>query len=134
MAFGGRPADDPERRDLGSKLAEAECRIDAIEAMELRTLAAAARGEDPDPIQPSIAKLLGTETKQRLTELDIEIAGLSAAARVPLAAASEGAFPLPEAAVFGMTAYLNDRAASIYAGTNEIQRNLIAARLLGLRG
>jgi acyl-CoA dehydrogenase len=133
-AFTGRPADDPERRDLGSKLAEAECRIDAIEAMELRTLAAAARGEAPDPIQPSIAKLLGTETKQRLTELDIEIAGLAAAARVPLAGAGEGALPLSEPAVFGMTAYLNDRAASIYAGTNEIQRNLIAARLLGLRG
>ncbi len=102
--------------------------------MELRTLAAAARGEAPDPIQPSIAKLLGTETKQRLTELDIEIAGLAAAARVPLAGAGEGALPLSEPAVFGMTAYLNDRAASIYAGTNEIQRNLIAARLLGLRG
>jgi acyl-CoA dehydrogenase len=35
--------------------------------------------------------------------------------------------------VFGMSAYLNDRAASIYAGTNEVQRNLIAAQLLGLR-
>ena len=133
-AFAGRPADDAERRDLGLKLADAECRIDAIDAMELRTLAASTRGETPNPIQPSIGKLLGTETKQRLTELDIEIAGLAAAARVGLAEAGAGALPLPEQAVFGMTAYLNDRAASIYAGTSEIQRNLIAAQLLGLRG
>jgi alkylation response protein AidB-like acyl-CoA dehydrogenase len=132
-AFAGRPADDAERRDIGLKLADAECRIDAIEAMELRTLAAATRGETPNPVQPSIGKLLGTETKQRLTELDVEIAGFAAAARIGLAEAGEGPLPLPEQAVFGMSAYLNDRAASIYAGTNEVQRNLIAAQLLGLR-
>jgi alkylation response protein AidB-like acyl-CoA dehydrogenase len=132
-AFAGRAADDAERSDIGLKLADAECRIDAIEAMELRTLAAATRGETPNPMQPSIGKLLGTETKQRLTELDIQIAGFAAAARVDMAEAGQGALPLPEQAVFGMTAYLNDRAASIYAGTNEVQRNLIAAQLLGLR-
>lgn len=133
-AFAGRSADDPERRDLGLKLADAECRIDAIEAMELRTLAAHTRGETPNPIQPSIGKLLGTETRQRLTELGVQIAGLAAAARVDMTEAEEGALSLPEAAVFAMSSYLNDRAASIYAGTNEVQRNLIAAQLLGLRG
>ncbi len=78
--------------------------------------------------------MLGTETKQRLTELDIEIAGFTAAARIEMDEAGHGPLPLPEQAMFGMSAYLNDRAASIYAGTNEIQRNLIAAQLLGLRG
>jgi acyl-CoA dehydrogenase len=133
-AFAGRAADDAERTDIDLKLADAGCRIDAIEAMELRTLAVSTRGEAPDPIQPSIAKLLGTETRQRLTELGLEIAGLAAAARVGLAEAGAGALALPETAVYAMSSYLNDRAASIYAGTNEIQRNLIAARLLGLRG
>jgi acyl-CoA dehydrogenase len=132
-AFAGRAADDAERRDLGSKLADAECRIDAIEAMELRTLAAATRGEAPNPIQPSIGKILGTETKQLLTELHLQIAGLAASARVEMADAGQGPLPLPEQAMFGMTSYLNDRAASIYAGTNEVQRNLIAAQLLGLK-
>jgi len=42
----------------------------------------------------------------------------------------QGDMPLPEEAVFAMSAYLNDRAASIYAGTNEVQRNIIAAHLL----
>jgi acyl-CoA dehydrogenase len=38
--------------------------------------------------------------------------------------------PVPEDSVFNMAAYLNDRAASIYGGTNEVQRNIIAAHLL----
>jgi acyl-CoA dehydrogenase len=37
---------------------------------------------------------------------------------------------LSEDAVFAMSSYLNDRAASIYGGTNEVQRNIIAAQLL----
>lgn len=134
VAFAGRPADDTERRDIGLKLADAACRVDAIEALDLRTLAASTRGEAPNPIQPSIGKLLGSETRQRLTELSLQIAGLASAARVNLADASTGELSLPEAAVFAMSSYLNDRAASIYAGTNEIQRNLIAGQLLGLRG
>ena len=133
-AFVGRPTDDTERRDIGLKLADAACRVDAIEALDLRTLAASTRGEAPNPIQPSIGKLLGSETRQRLTELSLQIAGLASAARVNLADASTGELSLPEAAVFAMSSYLNDRAASIYAGTNEIQRNLIAGQLLGLRG
>ena len=40
------------------------------------------------------------------------------------------ALGIPEEAAFAMSAYLNDRAASIYAGTNEVQRNLIAADIL----
>jgi acyl-CoA dehydrogenase len=41
------------------------------------------------------------------------------------------ALPVPEASVFATHAYLNDRAASIYGGTNEVQRNLIARHILG---
>jgi len=133
-AFAGRPADDPERSDIGMKLADAACRVDAIEAMDLRTLAASTRGEEPNRIHPSIGKLLGSETRQRLTELSLQIAGLAGAARVELSDAGEGELLLPESAVFAMSTYLNDRAASIYAGTNEIQRNLVASQLLGLRG
>ena len=39
---------------------------------------------------------------------------------------------MPEESVFATRAYLNDRAASIYGGTNEVQRNIIAKRVLGL--
>jgi len=51
------------------------------------------------------------------------------AARAPGAnAAAVG----PEQALTAMARYLNDRAASIYGGSNEIQRNIIAQLLLGL--
>ncbi len=128
-AFDAQPADNIERRDIALKLADAQCRLDAVQALELRALAAQARGE-PAGIKPSIGKVLGTELRQRLTEIGIEIAAHYGQARVPLEHSAEGDLPLPEESVFSMSAYLNDRAASIYAGTNEVQRNLIAAHLL----
>lgn len=136
-AFAGRPADDDERRDIDLTLADACCRVDALHALEQQGLAARIRGVD-QPVAPSIGKLLGTELKQRLTEIGVAIAGPYGAARLPLAecagaAAAEiaaHALALPEDAIFAMSAYLNDRAASIYAGTNEVQRNLIAQHLL----
>jgi len=122
-------ADADERRDVQRGLADAECRIDALHALEQQVLAARIRGVD-DPIAPSVGKLLGTELKQLLTELGVLIAGPYAAARVTMAAAAEHALGLPEDALYAMSAYLNDRAASIYAGTNEVQRNIIAQHLL----
>ena len=78
-------------------------------------------------------KILGTEMKQRITELGIEISGRYAAMRVPMAQCADHVLALPEEPVFNMSAYLNDRAASIYAGSNEIQRNIIAQQLLSGR-
>lgn len=121
--------DSAERRDLALKLADAACRVDAVQALELSALQAQARGESPG-IRPSVGKLLGTELRQHLTELGVEIAGTYAQVRVPLHACADGPLSIDEDAVFSMSAYLNDRAASIYAGTNEVQRNLIAAHLL----
>jgi len=150
-AFAGRPADDDERRDTDLALADALCRVDALHALEQQGLAARIRGV-AQPVAPSIGKLLGTELKQRLTEIGLTIAGAYAAARLPMAECAECAdiagsahitnrtdaaadaatyaLALPEDAIFAMSAYLNDRAASIYAGTNEVQRNLIAQHLL----
>jgi acyl-CoA dehydrogenase len=118
-----------EGRDMALRLAEADCAIDAVEALELQALRAQVRGEPPG-IRPSMGKILGSELRQRLTELGVEIAGRYAAMDLPQAECLQGDLPVPEDAVFAMSAYLNDRAASIYAGTNEVQRNLIAAHLL----
>ncbi len=135
LAFSGRPPDDAERADLALMLADAECRIDALAALEQQVLAARIRGDDIG-VAPSVGKVLGTELKQFLTEIGLMIGGPQAAARVPIvecaldAGGAGQALPLPEHAVFAMSAYLNDRAASIYAGTNEVQRNIIAQHLL----
>jgi acyl-CoA dehydrogenase len=128
-AFAPHASDHPERRALRLKLADAACRIDAVQALEMSALRAQARGEAPG-VRPSMGKVLGSETRQHLTELGVEIAAHYAHARLPLAEAASGELPLPEESVFSMSAYLNDRAASIYGGSNEVQRNLIAARLI----
>jgi len=122
-------ADAQEADDMALRLAEAECAIDALEATELQSLRAQARGEPPG-IRPSMGKVLGSELRQRLTELGVDIAGHYAAVNLPLDDGLQGDMPIPEEAVFSMSAYLNDRAASIYAGSNEVQRNIVAAHLL----
>jgi len=129
QAFAGRPADDEERGDVQRLLTDAQCRIDALNALEQQVLAARIRGED-QPIAPSVGKLLGTELRQFLTEIAVTIAGPYAAARLPMADCGHEVLGLPEDAIWAMSTYLNDRAASIYAGTNEVQRNLIAQHLL----
>ncbi len=128
-AFEGPRAARPEHADLRLQLAELRVRIDALQALELRTLRAQAAGA-PVGVSPSIGKLLATELMQALTELHLQIAGTDALARVPLEAAEAHALPVDEDAVFALSSYFNDRAASIYAGTNEVQRNLVAAHLL----
>lgn len=119
-----------EAGEMAIKLAALDCDIDALEATELQSLRAQVRGEPPG-IRPSMGKLLGSELRQRLTELGVEVAGHYAAVSLPLDDGLQGSLALPEDSVYAMSAYLNDRAASIYAGTNEVQRNIIAAHLLG---
>jgi len=129
FAAAGAKATD-EAREMALKLAELDCAIDAVQATELQSLAAQGRGEPPG-IRPSMGKVLGSELRQRLTELGVEIASHHAAVQLPLDDRLAGAdLALPEYPVYAMSAYLNDRAASIYAGTNEVQRNIIAAHLL----
>lgn len=124
------PHHDPAEADgIALRLAALDCAVDAVEAMELQSLRAQARGE-PHGIRPSMGKVLGSELRQRITELGVEIAGAHAAIGLPLGDGLHGDPPLPEDAVFAMSAYLNDRAASIYAGTSEVQRNIIASHLL----
>ncbi len=125
----GERSGGDEHLDLRLGLAEAHCRLDALQALELRTLRAQAAGADKG-IAPSMGKLLGTELKQQLTELHLQIAGPASLVRAPLDEAAAHPLALDEDALFAMSAYLNDRAASIYAGTNEVQRNIVAAHLL----
>jgi alkylation response protein AidB-like acyl-CoA dehydrogenase len=130
--------DDPA---MARKLAEAKVGIAALEYAEHRILAGAVGGM-PAGVAPSMMKIRSTELSQRITELAIEIAGPYALpfqpertapggeVRVPHKLASQGIGPEGCAPVAAR--YLNERAGSIYAGSNEIQRNIIAKAGLGL--
>ncbi|MBD2858901.1 acyl-CoA dehydrogenase family protein [Spongiibacter sp. KMU-158] len=128
-ASGNRLSDDPI---LSYKLAELDIDIRAVEHNEKRVNANLKHGENPGPMA-SLLKIMGTEVMQRFSELQLEVAGL---AGLPLQndALVVGSNVAPigeESALLAMPYYLNTRAASIYAGSNEVQRSLLAKAALG---
>ncbi len=103
----------------------------ALEITNLRVISAEAERRAPGP-EASLLKIKGTEIQQALSELMMHAVGPYA---LPLRREREGA-PVPavgpdHAARLG-AAYLNLRKTSIYGGSNEIQKNIIAQTLLGL--
>ena len=129
--------DDPL---FAAKLAAASIRVSALEVYELQTMSRLARGGSPGPAA-SVMKILGTELQQHITELALEAAADYGRAYQPQAARPGGPVSLPHASgapagpIAGVLAplrYLNERAASIYAGSNEIQRNILAKAALAL--
>ncbi|GAA2557638.1 acyl-CoA dehydrogenase family protein [Mycolicibacterium diernhoferi] len=136
---GGKLIDDPA---FARKLADARIRTEVLEILEYRVLAALAGGGHPGAAS-SMLKVISTELSQTLTELSMEAAGPRGRAYQPHAACPGG--PIadftppaddylsgePWQAVAPLR-YFNDRAGSIYAGSNEIQRNILAKAELGL--
>jgi hypothetical protein len=112
------------------KVAELEIDLTALEFTELRTLAGESSGRGPGP-ESSILKIKGTEIQQRLTELALEAAGHYGAPYLRDLPHNFGAVG-PDAAHGVAGAYFNTRKTSIYGGSNEIQRNIIAKLVLGL--
>jgi alkylation response protein AidB-like acyl-CoA dehydrogenase len=100
--------------DVGHLLAEAH----GLAVMGLRATLRSLAGADPGP-ESSVRKLLGVEHDQRVQELGMELLG-------PAAATGDGR---TEAWLTGL---LFSRCLTIAGGTSEIQRNVIAERLLGL--
>jgi acyl-CoA dehydrogenase len=122
--------DDP---DFRSRLAGAEVLVEAIEMTEHRVLAAFAEGRNPGPAS-SMLKTQGTEAMQAIDELAIEAAAHYARAD-QLQARRPGANITavgPDHSLTAMPRYLNNRAASIYGGSNQIQRDIMARMILGL--
>ncbi|MGD0142703.1 MAG: acyl-CoA dehydrogenase family protein [Rhizomicrobium sp.] len=112
------------------KLAELQIDLSALEFTELRTLASESKGRHAGP-ESSILKIKGTEIQQRITELTVEAVGYFA---YPDASGfGDNEYPVgPDYAVGQSGHYFNMRKASIYGGSNEIQRNIIAKAVLGL--
>ncbi len=122
--------DDAEFR---RRVAGIEVRIKALEITQLRVVAKARDGDErPDP-NSSILKIRGSELQQETTELLKDIAGPYG---LPMwhegdEGSNEPGFGPAWASTLAGS-YFNNRKVSIYGGSNEIQRNIIAKAFLGL--
>ncbi len=119
---GGRPLlDDPM---FQQRLAKIEIDLMALEYTELQAIASVASGGAPGA-ESSILKIRGTEIQQALAELSVDVCGHYAhALNVDGAIGNDYAW--------GLSAkYLYGRASTIYGGSNEVQKNIIAKSVLG---
>lgn len=120
--------DDP---DFRRRVAVAEIEMKALEITQMRVVAAqqTRAADKPDP-NSSILKIKGSELQQMATELMMTVAGPFAA---PMPSHSHNEPPVgPEWADAVAPQFFNYRKVSIYGGSNEIQRNIIAKAFLGL--
>lgn len=120
----GKPLlDDPRFRD---KVSRVEVELMALEITNLRFLDQLRGGRAPGA-EVSLLKIKGTEIQQAITELLVEVMG---PLTQPFRAIDAAEFDLSTAAL--LPRYFNYRKTTIYAGSNEIQRNIIAKATLGL--
>ncbi len=110
---------------FAARLAEAENDILALELTQMR-VASGSRGGKPNPAS-SVLKLRGSQLQQNATELLVEVAGPDA---LPFDAGD--GIASPQWAQRSAPRYLNYRKTSIYGGSNEVQRTIIASTILGL--
>jgi len=127
----GRPlAQDPQ---FAARLARVEIDLENMKTTNLRVIAAVAGGGAPGA-ESSMLKIRGTEIRQELTALLRRAMGPYAAPFIE--ATLQGDCDEPPvgdaAAVSAAAAYFNMRKQSIYGGSNEIQKNIIAKMMLGL--
>ncbi|HUH72584.1 MAG TPA: acyl-CoA dehydrogenase family protein [Mycobacterium sp.] len=109
---------------FAARLAEAENEVLALELTQARVVTDSADGK-PNPAS-SVLKMCGSQLQQAATELLVEVAGPDA-----LPANGED-IASPAWAQSSAPRYLNYRKTSIYGGSNEVQRNIIASTILGL--
>ncbi len=129
--LGGSVIDIP---DIAQRFADLETQIAALEYTELRYLSAMEQGGTPGHLV-SILKIRGTEIEQSISELALACFGSLA---IPFdqellaGRRAESEALGPEFAAAAGPLYFNLRKVSIWGGSNEIQRNILARQVLGL--
>lgn len=119
--------------DIAVKLSEIEIDIDTLEMTELRVLSALQTGQNPGAVS-SLLKLRGSEIHQAVTRIGVEVIGHDALMTEPMRPLySLNHTPaVPEAALSIVPRHLNGRANTIFGGSSEIQRDIVAKLILGL--
>jgi len=124
------PARSRERAD--GRIGELELRFLALEESAYQAVASMMRGTDHGG-EASLIKLRGTELYQHIAEAAIDTLGLAGVAFDTAALHAAGPPPLGPADAGGIVKdHLYNRAATIFGGASEIQRNIVAKGVLGL--
>jgi len=119
---------------IRGQLVDRYVEVESITNMALRSLATALRGALPGP-EASLHKLSWSEYHQRATSLALEILGSDAVApegEPSATLSSTNQSNAPSSDLAWVQNYLAGRAGTIYAGTSQIQRNIISERVLGM--
>jgi alkylation response protein AidB-like acyl-CoA dehydrogenase len=119
---------------IRQRIAVCYTRAEILRFLGLRTVDALSRGVELGP-DASIFKLSWSEHHKEITELALSILGAEAMAptgRRPVAAIRTDEPGAPSSSASWVGAFFNARAGTIYAGTSEIQRNIIGEMVLGL--
>lgn len=128
---GGTMIHDP---NIAQRLARLRLEAQAFEVTELRILAEVAKGRAPGP-QTSLVKLTSSNLRQSIDELAVDLFGydgLQLPVTRPLYGNEAPEFVGSRAAQLAMPAYLNGRAYTIFGGSDEVQKTIIAKQVLGL--
>ncbi|MFV8835353.1 acyl-CoA dehydrogenase family protein [Aquisalimonas sp.] len=126
----GRPLiDDPSFR---ARIARIEMDLDALEMTDLRVTAAVQQGQAPGP-EASMLKIKGTEIRQEIYHRVREAVGPYALPFQPEALDGQTDDAVaPDYALSAAPTYFNNRKLTIFGGSNEIQKNIVAKMILGL--
>ncbi len=111
-----------------NRIARKEMRLRNIEILNLRQLSAAQLGHAPGA-ESSVLKIVGTEMQQEIDELSMDAMGHNALGWLD---SPEEAMPPNQQSMASQFNY--QRAATIYGGSNEIQKNIIAKQMLRMPG
>lgn len=122
--YRGKLIDDPL---FQTRLSDIEIELMALQYMELRVLAKLSSGDTPGP-ESSLLKIKGTEIQQALQELRMQTIGAYSGSLH----LDEYGNDLQRLGSESRRAYMYGRAATIYGGSNEVQRNVISKAVLGL--
>jgi alkylation response protein AidB-like acyl-CoA dehydrogenase len=122
-----------EDSNFCQKLTKLEIDLMALEFTELRILADMSTGKVPGP-ESSVLKLRGTQIAQKIDELRVEVAGYYALPFVEEQFTPDYQGPMvgPNVAANSASVYFNFRKSTIYGGSTEVQKNIIAKAVLGL--
>jgi alkylation response protein AidB-like acyl-CoA dehydrogenase len=119
---------------FATRLARLRLEAQALEVTELRILAELSKGREPGP-QTSLVKLVSAQIHQAVDALAVDLFGYDGLQLPPERPLYGNEAPEPvgsRQAQIAAPAYLNSRAWSIFGGSDEVQKNIIAKTVLGL--